>query len=147
MCFPFFRPLSAPTFFCILSSFCLLPHPQTIYPFLPPPKTTSLDIHTTTTKCMLTAHIDWRLVYRAIPSASLMDSLLPSSSHDLHSPAPSALTRALGLTQPSITFHVLCHALHCMSFDIAYEKPKGGCVGVGVGCERTVEDCEVSVRD
>lgn len=33
-----------------------------------------------------------------------------------------------------------------MSFDIASEKPEGGCVGVGVGCERTVEDCGVSVR-
>jgi len=70
-----------------------------------------------------------------------MDSLLPSSSHDLHSPAPSALTRALGLTQQRpIVFHMLCHALYGMSFDIASEKPEGGCVGVGVGCERTVED-------
>lgn len=76
-----------------------------------------------------------------------MNNLLPGSTRDLHSPAISAFPGALRLAQQRpIIFHILSHALHGMSFDIASEKPEGGCVAVGVGCERTVEDCEVSVR-
>jgi len=76
-----------------------------------------------------------------------MDSLLPSRSRNLHSPAVSALTRTLGFTeQRPIIFHLLSYGLYGVSFDIASEKPEGGCVGVCVGCERAEEIFEVSVR-
>lgn len=104
--------------FCFLS--VSLP-PLLVYTSFLTPLTTILPaVHTATTNYITTAHIDRRSVHRTLSLPSLMDSLLPSNSHDLHSPAPSALTRALGLTQQRpIVVHMLCHALYGMSFDTA----------------------------